>query len=128
MGAGRYCAGVTMAQESPRCRVVVPPDHLRPERDVAAIDEFRTDWMPAVYDVPQAAARDKPCDGCALDRVFEAYRLSERGVRNGFEDFQRYRRLNGLMLPFLVKLSLAARALARRRRGTRPKARGRITR
>ena len=53
-----------------------------------------------------------------LDRVFEAYGASERGFRQAFEDSRRYRNLDRLLPPFVVKLGLEALALAHRRRGT----------
>ena len=74
--------------------------------------------MSVVYETLGAAARDEPWDGSALDRVFEAYRATEYGFRTAFEDFQRYRNLNRLMPPSLVKLALEVLALAHRRRGT----------
>lgn len=94
------------------------PD-LRHHRSGGPVSEpFGTDWMSTVYEALHAAAHDKPWDESELDRVFEAYRSGERGFRTAFEDGERYRRLNRLMLPPLVKLSLEALALAHRRRGT----------
>jgi hypothetical protein len=81
-------------------------------------EPFGGDWISAVYEALSAAARDEPFDEAALDRVFAAYRASERGFRTAFKDFDRYRRLNRLMLPSIVKLSLELRAMAHRRRGT----------
>jgi hypothetical protein len=81
-------------------------------------EPFGTDWISVVYETLGTAARDEPWDQSALDRVFEAYGASERGFRTVFEDSQRYRKLNRLMPPKLVKLSLEALALAHRRRGT----------
>ena len=64
------------------------------------------------------AARDEPWDESSLDRVFDAYRVSERAFRTAFEDCNRYRRINRLVLPSMLKLSLEVRAMAHRRRGT----------
>jgi hypothetical protein len=104
--------------------------------DEGAIDEFLTpelqhhrhhgpvaepfggDWISAVYETLRAAARDEPWEESALDRVFEAYRLSEHGFRTAFEDYGRYRRLNRLVPPSIVKLGLEVLAMAHRRKGT----------
>ena len=43
---------------------------------------------------------------------------SERGFRQAFEDSRRYRNLDRLLPPFVVKLGLETLALAHRRRGT----------
>ena len=94
------------------------PD-LRHHRHCGPVAEpFGGDWISAVYEALRAAARDEPWDESELDRVFEAYRASERGFRTAFEDFGRYRKLNRLVLPSIVKLSLEALAIAHRRRGT----------
>ncbi|GFG73632.1 sulfotransferase family protein [Mycobacterium botniense] len=81
-------------------------------------EPFGTDWMSVVYAALHAAARDEPWDQSALDRVFDAYRASERGFRAAFEDCGRYRQLNRLMRPSIVRLALEIVALAHRRRGT----------
>ena len=94
------------------------PD-LQHHRDNGRVAEpFGTDWMSVVYETLSAAARDEPWDESALDRVFEAYRASEHGFRTAFEDCERYRRLNRLVLPSILKLSLEVRAIAHRRKGT----------
>ena len=94
------------------------PD-LRHHQNVGLVPEpFGTDWMSVVYETLSAAARDEPWDGSALDRVFEAYRVSEHGFRTAFEDADRYLKLNRLMLPSLVKLALEGLAIAHRRKGT----------
>jgi hypothetical protein len=82
------------------------------------LEPFGTDWVNAVYSALSAAARDNTWDESELDRVFDAYDASERGFRIAFEDYQRYRRLNRLMPPFVMKLTLEALALAHLRRGT----------
>jgi hypothetical protein len=79
---------------------------------------FGTDWISTVYEALRAAARDEPWDGPALDRVFEAYRASEHDFRTVFEDFHRFRRLNRLFRPSILKLNYEVLALAHRRRGT----------
>lgn len=82
------------------------------------VEPFGTDWMSVVYDALSAASRDQPWDKAELDRVFEAYRMCERGFRTVFTDVRRYHNLTRMMpLPF-VKLGLSALALAHRRRGT----------
>jgi hypothetical protein len=92
---------------------------LRHHRDLGPVTEpFGADWIAAVYDALSAAARDEPWDQSQLDRVYEAYRASEHGFRTALEDYGRYRKLNRLMPPLLVKLSLGALALAHRRQGT----------
>lgn len=94
------------------------PD-LRHHRHRGPVAEpFGTDWVTSVYEEMGAAARDDSWDPAVLDRAFDAYRAGERGFRLAFHDFQRYRMLNRLMLPSLVKLGLGALALAHRRRGT----------
>jgi len=92
---------------------------LRHHRQRGPITEpFGADWLSSVYEVMSAAARDEPCDEAALDRVYEAYRSSEYGFRMAFGDYRRYRNLNLFLTPSIVKLSLGARAMAHRRRGT----------
>ena len=94
------------------------PD-LRHHRNGGPVPEpFGTDWMSVVYEALGAAARDEPWNGSALDRVFEAYRVSEHGFRTAFQDSHRYLRLNRLMPPSLVKLALEVLAVSHRRRGT----------
>ena len=67
---------------------------LRHHRNVGEIAEpFGTDWMRTTYDAMSAAARDESCDEAVLDRVFEAYRVSERGFRTAFEGAHRYRKI-----------------------------------
>ncbi len=81
-------------------------------------EHFGTDWISAVHEVLGAAADDEPWDASVLDRVFEAYRASERGFRTAFEDFHRLERLHRLAGPSIVKLTYEALALVHRRRGT----------
>ncbi|SBS75553.1 conserved hypothetical protein [uncultured Mycobacterium sp.] len=94
------------------------PD-LQHHRHFGAVEEpFGGDWVAAVYDAMRCAAGDEPLDRSELDRVYEAYRLSERGFRAAFENDRRFGTLSRLMSPFLVKLGLEALALLHRRRGT----------
>nr|WP_281254411.1 sulfotransferase [Mycobacterium rhizamassiliense] len=62
---------------------------LHRNRDCGLVTEpFGTDWISTVYEAAGAAARDEPWDQSLLDRVFEAYRVSERAFRTAFEDFR----------------------------------------
>ena len=84
-------------------------------------EPFGTDWISTVYEAVGAAARDEPWDGSALDRVFEAYRASEHGIRTALEDFHsrfnsRFFRLSRPSI--LRKLTFEGLAMAHRRRGT----------
>ncbi|MUL63417.1 sulfotransferase family protein [Mycobacterium sp. CBMA 234] len=81
-------------------------------------EPFGTDWVSSVYLALSAAARDEPWDQSDLDRVYQAYRVGERGFSRAFEDHHRYRTLNRLMPLVFVKAGLAVLALAHRRRGT----------
>jgi hypothetical protein len=81
-------------------------------------DLFGTDWISVVYEALCAAARDKPWDQSALDRVFEAYRVSEHDFRAVFEGFQRFSKLNRHFRPSVMKLIYEVRAMAHRRSGT----------
>lgn len=61
---------------------------LHRNRDYGPVAEpFGTDWVSTVYEVARAAARDEPWEESAMDRVYEAYRTSERAFRTAFEDF-----------------------------------------
>jgi len=83
-------------------------------------EPFGTDWMSTVYDALRAAARDEPWDQSALDRVYEAYRVSERGFRAAFEGFHHFnsRLFRLLRRPSILKLGFGARAMAHLRSGT----------
>ncbi|MCV7347629.1 sulfotransferase family protein [Mycolicibacterium rhodesiae] len=81
-------------------------------------EPFGTDWVRTVYDTLAAAARDEGLDEAALDRVFGAYAASEFGFRQAFTDSGRYRKLDRLLPPFVVKLGLETLALFHRRKGT----------
>ncbi len=92
---------------------------LHHHRHIGPVYEpFGGGWMSAVYEQLHAAAGDEPVDEAEMDRLYEAYRVSEHGFRMAFEDYRRYRILSRLMLPSLVRLSLGALALVHRRRGT----------
>ncbi len=94
------------------------PD-LRHHRQPGAVPEpFGTDWIGTTYDALSAAARDQPWDPTALDRVYEEYRVSERGFRIAFEDFRRYRNINWFLWPPLVKVTLGLLARINGRKGT----------
>jgi hypothetical protein len=94
------------------------PD-LRRQRPGGPVKEpFGADWISAAYETLHAAAQDEPWDQRALDRVFEAYRTSEHGFRTAFDDYQRHRRLDRFIRPFIVKLFLEILAIAHRRSGT----------
>jgi len=94
------------------------PDLRHHQTRGAVTEPFGTDWISTVYETLAAAARDESWDESELDRVFEAYGASERGFRQAFEDSRRYRNLDRLLPPFVVKLGLETLALAHRRRGT----------
>jgi hypothetical protein len=92
---------------------------LHHQRDCGPVTEpFGTDWNSTVYETLCAAARDEPLDGSALDRVYEAYRSSERGFRTVFADFQRFNKINGRVRPSILNLFVEISAMAHRRRGT----------
>jgi hypothetical protein len=92
---------------------------LRRQRHGGPVPEpFGTDWMSVVYETMGAAARDEPWDHAALDRVYAAYRASELGFRTALSNFERFRRLNRLLVrPSLVALIYKVQAIAHRRRG-----------
>lgn len=93
--------------------------NLRHHRTRGPVTEpFGTDWISSVYEALSAAARDEPVDTAAMDGVFAAYSASERGFRKAFENSRRYRNLDRLLPPFIVKLGLEALALLHRRKGT----------
>ncbi|AQT82639.1 sulfotransferase family protein [Mycolicibacterium litorale] len=93
--------------------------NLRHHRTGGPVAEpFGTDWIGTVYAALSAAARDESLDAAALDRVFDGYRACERGFRQALDDSRRYRNLDRLLPPFVVKLGLETLALAHRRKGT----------
>jgi len=94
------------------------PDLRHHDRHGPVTEPFGTDWMGTVYDALAAAARDEPWDQDALDRVYSAYGAGERGFGQAFDDLRRYRNLDKLLPPFLVKLGLETLALVHRRKGT----------
>lgn len=80
-------------------------------------EPFGTDWVGTTYAAMSAAARDESWDSAALDRVFEEYLQSERGFRNAFDDYRRYRHVNWFLWPPLVRVTLEMLALIHRRKG-----------
>ncbi|OBG84438.1 hypothetical protein A5699_26965 [Mycobacterium sp. E802] len=92
---------------------------LHRQRQCGPVAEpFGTDWIATVYDALSAASRDEQWDPSALDRVFEAYRGTERGFRMAFENFQRFEKVNRFFRPSVAKAVYEIRALSHRRRGT----------
>jgi hypothetical protein len=64
-------------------------EDLRRQRHRGPVTEFvGADLISTVCEALHAAARDEPWDQSALDRVFEAYRASERSFRTAFEDYR----------------------------------------
>jgi len=94
------------------------PDLRRQQYCGPVTEPFGTDWMSVAYETLRAAARDEPWDGSALDRVFEAYRASERAFRTANENYQSVHKLNRLIPPSAWKLVNEVAAVAHRRRGT----------
>jgi hypothetical protein len=74
-----------------------------------ATDLFGTDWMSRAYKALRAAARDETLDESTLDRVFEAYRISEHDFRTAFEDFRGHFSLNSALLRAVFRPSIAKR-------------------
>ena len=81
-------------------------------------EPFGTDWISTVSGALSAAARDEPWDTPTLNRVFDAYRASERGFRKAFEDFHRFHRVNRFIRPPVLKLFYETLAAINRRKGT----------
>ena len=106
------------AQDEAEIDQFLTPELRHHEHRGPVTEPFGTDWISAVYEALSAAARDEPWDQSELDRVAEAYGACERGFRMAFDDYQRYRRLNRFMPPFMVKMGLEALAMAHRRKGT----------
>lgn len=81
---------------------------------------FGADWISLVYGALREAAQDDPIDMSTLDRVFAAYRESERDFRKAFEDFHG---LSNSMLfrifrPVIARPVMEVLAMAHRHRGT----------
>jgi hypothetical protein len=93
------------------------PDLHRQRHCGPVTDLFGSDWISVVYEALRAAARDEPWDPSALDRVFQAYRASERDFRTALENFHRFHKLNRLARPSIMKLIYEVLAMAHRRRG-----------
>jgi hypothetical protein len=64
-------------------------------------------------EVLSAAVRDEHWDQSALDRVFEAYRVSQQGFRAAFKDFHRLGKLYRLVRISIVNLFLELKAIDR---------------
>ncbi len=84
----------------------------------AVTEPFGTDWVRTVYETLATAARDEPCDTSTMDRVYAEYDAAERGFRRTFDDVRRYRNIDRLLPPFLVKVALETLALVHRRKET----------
>lgn len=93
-------------------------DLRRQRYDGPVTELFGSDWTSTVYEALCALARDESWDQSALDRVFEAYRASERDFRAVFDDFHRFRKVNRLYRPSILKLNYKLLALVNRRSGT----------
>jgi hypothetical protein len=78
---------------------------------------FGTDWMSAVYETLCAAAGDESWDGATLDRVYDAYRVSEHGFRKVYEEFHHFYKLNKLPPLPVIRLASEVIAMAHRRKG-----------
>lgn len=92
---------------------------LRRQRHDGPVPEFfGSDWISTVYDGLCAIARDEYWDQVVLDRVFGAYRASERDFGVVFEDFRRFRRANRLYRPLLLKMNYKVLAMVNRRNRT----------
>ena len=92
-------------------------EDLRRQRHCGSVTEtFGADWISTVYEALRAAARDEPWDESALDRVFDAYRVSAHGFGTAFEDYRGLRKRVGLR-PSVMWLSNEVLAIAHRRRG-----------
>jgi hypothetical protein len=94
---------------------------LRRQRLAGPVPEpFGTDWISAVYTALCRASRDEPWDQSEMNRVYEAYRASERGHWTAFEGFRRIHDSvpSRLLRPPVQKLFLELFALAHRRNET----------
>ena len=86
-------------------------------RDGPVPEAFGTDWISVVYETLGAAARDDEWDGVTLERVFEAYRANERGLRTAYDDFRDH--FTGVLFrPSVMKMILGGFAMVNRRTGT----------
>ena len=94
------------------------PDLHRQRDRGPVLEPFGTDWISVVDDALRAAGRDEPWDQAALDRVYEAYRASERGYRAVFDNSHRLHKLHRFMPPRFLKLRNEVVAIINRRSGT----------
>lgn len=83
-------------------------------------DLFGADWISTVYEALRQAAQDDPIDMSTLDRVFAAYRASERDFRKAYEDFHGLSNsmLFRLFRPAIARPVMEIIAMAHRHRGT----------
>ncbi len=81
-------------------------------------DLFGADWISSTYESLRAAARDEPWDPSSLDRILDAYRLTEGDFRAVFEGYQHIEKVNRYFRPSVMKMIYEVRAIANRRRGT----------
>lgn len=93
------------------------PELQHHRHDGPVPEPFGTDWMSTVYATVSAAARDEPWDAALLDRVYQAYRASERGFGAMFADLHRYRNLSRFIRPSMIRPVLELLAIAHRRKG-----------
>jgi hypothetical protein len=97
----------------------ITPDLQRNRDSGPVADRFGADWMSTVYEVIHAAARDEPWDAATLDRIYEAYRLTEVDFRIAFEEYrtQTNSMMRRVFRPSVVKPLHAAVAMAHGRKG-----------
>ena len=105
------------AQDEGAIEEFLRPDLHNQRHDGPVTESLGSDWISTVYEELDAAARDEPWDQPALDRVYQAYRASERGFRTAFEDFGRLHKFNWVIRPSMVNLFYEVLAVAHRRRG-----------
>lgn len=82
-------------------------------------DRFGADWMSKVYETMHAAAQDDPWDARELDRVYEAYRVSEQDFRTALDDFRTQTNsvIRWIFRPALAKRIHQVIAMAHGRKG-----------
>jgi hypothetical protein len=90
---------------------------LRRQRHGGDITEFLgSEWLSTTYRALSSASRDELLDESALDRVFDAFRASEKGFRAAFEDYHDHFNFNSVLSrPSIQKLVGEAMAMAHRR-------------
>ena len=110
--------GVDLSPDESAVDEFLTPDLHRQTHTEPVAEPFGTDWFTVVDQTMRAAAREEAWDQGALDRVYEAYRISEQGFSALFENYQRLYKINRFIQPNLLKLRHEIVALAHRRRGT----------